>query len=157
MRETSTPRAASKAVRLSKASSAASSAILPSRAKARSLAAASLGSPLMARNFSISARDCRGSEVCAPSAACSRKCSAISPIERRDQGGKQGDVAHADVWRAKAVMRRSVEPERQHFGIRRRRVRTAEGFDAGLQEFAAALGAMTEDRTEIAKASRLAG
>src|SRR5215831_2433228 len=54
-------------------------------------------------------------------------------------------------------MRRRVEPERQHFGIRRRRVRAAEGFDAGLQEFAATLGAMTEDRTEIAKASRLAG
>ena len=55
---------------------------LASRAKARSSAAASSGSPLMARNFSISARVSRGSDVCAPSAACSRKRSAISPTER---------------------------------------------------------------------------
>ena len=49
---------------------------------ARSSAAASSGSPPMARKFSISARVSRGSAVCAPSAACSRKRSAISPTER---------------------------------------------------------------------------
>ena len=78
-------------------------------------------------------------------------------IECRDQGAKQRHVTRADVGCAQAVMRGRVEPERQHFGIRRRRIRPGEGFDAGLQEFAAALGAMPEHRTEIAKAPRLAG
>jgi hypothetical protein len=50
-----------------------------------------------------------------------------------------------------------LEPERQHFGVGRRGVFTAEGFDSGLQEFAEPLGAMPEHRTEIAKAARLAG
>ena len=51
-------------------------------ASARSSAAASSGSPAMARNFSISVRVSPGSVVAAPSAACSRKRSAISPTVR---------------------------------------------------------------------------
>jgi len=60
----------------------ASSAMLASRAKARRSAAASSGSPPIARNFSIKARVSRGSEIWAPSADCSRKRSAISSTER---------------------------------------------------------------------------
>ncbi len=77
-------------------------------------------------------------------------------IERGDQRGKQADVADADVGCGKPVMRGGVEPEREHFGVRRRGVAAAEGFDAGLQEFARAF-AMAKDRAEIAEALRLAG
>ena len=58
------------------------SAMLASAASARSSAAASSGSPLIARKRSISPRTSRGSLALAPSAACSRKRSAISPTER---------------------------------------------------------------------------
>ena len=78
-------------------------------------------------------------------------------VERGNQGGEQRDVAHTDVGRIQAVVRRGLEPEREHFGIRRRLVRAAEGFDAGLQEFAGALGTMAEHRTEIAEGLRGAG
>ena len=78
-------------------------------------------------------------------------------IERRHQCGKQSDVAHADRGRGKTIVRRRIEPEREHLGVRRRGVLAAEGFDAGLQEFAAALAAVTKHRTEITKAARLAG
>src|SRR5438067_671047 len=64
MRATSTPWAARKPVRSSHSLIAASSAILPSRANARSSAAASSGSPLMARKRSISARVSLGSVAC---------------------------------------------------------------------------------------------
>jgi len=77
-------------------------------------------------------------------------------VERRDQGRKQRDVAHADVGGAQAVVRRGLEPKREHFGICRRLVGAAEGFDAGLQEFGCTLGAMAEDRTEIAERLRRA-
>src|SRR5262245_65079210 len=78
-------------------------------------------------------------------------------IERGDQRGEQGNVADMDVGCLETVMRRGVEPEREHFRVRRGGVRPGEGFDAGLQEFARARVAMAEDRTEIAEALRLAG
>src|SRR5262249_56296551 len=54
-------------------------------------------------------------------------------------------------------MRRRLKSERQHFGIRGCDSLRAEGFDAGLQEFPAAVAAMTKHRPEIAKSARLAG
>ena len=41
-------------------------------------------------------------------------------------------------------MRGRFEPQREHLGIRRRGVRAAEGFDAGPEEFAGSLAAVTE-------------
>src|ERR1700746_187073 len=78
-------------------------------------------------------------------------------IKRCDKGAKQGYIAHANVRRGKAVMRRRLKSKRQHFGIRGCDILPAEGFDAGLQEFPAALAAMTKHRPEIAKSARLAG
>src|SRR5215468_5756048 len=78
-------------------------------------------------------------------------------IKHRDKGAKQGYIAHANVRRGEAVMRRRLKSERQHFGIRGCDILPAEGFDAGLQEFAAAVAAMTKHRPEIAKTARLAG
>ena len=54
-------------------------------------------------------------------------------------------------------MRGGFQAERQHFGIGRRLVGTAEGFDAGLQEFGRLVAAVAEHRAEIAEAGRLAG
>ena len=54
-------------------------------------------------------------------------------------------------------MRGGFQAERQHFGVGRRLVGTAEDFDAGLQELARAVAAVTEHGTEIAIARRLAG
>ena len=56
-------------------------------------------------------------------------------IERGDEGGKQPDIADADFRRGQAVDRGRLEAEREHFGVGRRLVVAAEGFDAGLQEF----------------------
>src|SRR5262249_62244858 len=78
-------------------------------------------------------------------------------IERRNQGGKQSDVAHAGLGRGKSVMRGRIEPERQHLRIRRGGVLAAERLDAGLQEFPASVRAMPEYPAEIAKTARLAG
>ena len=50
-----------------------------------------------------------------------------------------------------------LEAERQHLGIGGRDVAPAERFDAGLEEFAFAVGAMAEHLAEIAEAFRLAG
>ena len=78
-------------------------------------------------------------------------------IERRDKGAKQGDIAHSDAGRGKPVMRRRLNPKRQHFAIYRRDILATERFNACLQEFPAAVPAMTKHRAEIAKATRLAG
>ena len=71
-------------------------------------------------------------------------------IKRGDQRRKQPDVAGADVGRGERVMRRGLEPERQHLGIGGCGVGAPEGFDAGLQKFARLLRAMAKNRTEIA-------
>ena len=46
------------------------------------------------------------------------------------------DIADADVGLRQAVMRRRLEAEREHLGIGGGGVGAAEGFDAGLEEFA---------------------
>ena len=78
-------------------------------------------------------------------------------LERRDQRGEQADVAQADFRGIDAVMGGRLEAERQHLGIGGRDVAPAERFDAGLEEFAFAVGAMAEHLAEIAEAFRLAG
>ena len=61
------------------------------------------------------------------------------------------------VGRGEPVVRRRFEAEREHFGVGGRDIRAPEGFDAGLQELARLLGAVAEDRAEIAEARGLAG
>ena len=78
-------------------------------------------------------------------------------IERGDEGGEQPDVADADFRRGQPIERGGFEPERQHFRVRRRFVRPAEGFDAGLQEFRRRAFAMAKHGAEIAITGRLAG
>jgi hypothetical protein len=78
-------------------------------------------------------------------------------VERGDEGGKQSDVAHADLRRAQAIVRRRFEAQRQHFRIGRRLVGAAERFDAGLHELRRGAFAVAEYGAEIAKAHRLAG
>ena len=102
----------------------------------------------------------------------SRSCSSEvlwlkSLIRRRFQAGARSSAAISAENSATSPMRMSgcgdavlgggVEAEREHFGVRRRLVRAAEGFDAGLQELDRRFGVMAEDRTEIAEALRLAG
>ncbi len=79
-------------------------------------------------------------------------------FERRDQRGEQRNVAGEDRRIGDAVMGGGLQPERQRLGIGRRGVGAAEGFDAGLEEFAGARGearaAVAEHRAEIAEARR---
>ena len=72
-------------------------------------------------------------------------------IERGDEGGKQPDVADADVRRRQAIKRGRFEPERQHFGVGRRLVLPGEEFDAGLQELRGQSLAVAKDGAEIAE------
>ena len=78
-------------------------------------------------------------------------------IERGDKSGKQPDIADADFRRGHAINRGGFEAEREHFGVGRRLVVAAEGFDAGLQEFRGRSFAMAEHRAEVTKARCLAG
>src|SRR5262249_6456882 len=78
-------------------------------------------------------------------------------IERLDQRREQTDVADADLGRLDAVMRERLEPEREHLGVGRRSIASAEGFDAGLQELARLIAALAKYGTEIAEAYGLAG
>jgi len=78
-------------------------------------------------------------------------------VERADQRGEERDVAHADVGLVEPVVDGRLERERERLGVRRRRVGAAEGFDAGLQEFARPVVAVAKDRSEIAEALRRPG
>ena len=78
-------------------------------------------------------------------------------LEPGDQRGEQRDIAGPDVRRGQAVAGGGFQPEREHLGVGRRLVGTAEGFDAGLQEFGGAVAAVTENRAEIAEAGGFAG
>ena len=78
-------------------------------------------------------------------------------IERGDEGGKQPDVADADVRRGQAIKRGRFQPQRQHFGVGRRLVLPGEEFDAGLQKLGGQSLAVAKDGAEIAERGRLAG
>jgi hypothetical protein len=78
-------------------------------------------------------------------------------MPRVDQRNEQSDIAGADFDILQSEGGSRFQRQRQHFGIRRGAVLPAEGFDAGLQEFAWAAAAIAEYRPEIAEARRLAG
>ena len=78
-------------------------------------------------------------------------------FKRVDQRGEQGDIAGADFDILQPEGGSRFQRQRQHFRIRRGAVLPAEGFDAGLQEFAWAAAAISEHRPEIAEACGLAG
>ena len=73
-------------------------------------------------------------------------------IECRNETREQCDVANLDVGRGDAIVRCRLEAERKHLGVGGRPVGASERLDAGLQEFRGSVGAMTKNRTEIAKA-----
>jgi hypothetical protein len=54
-------------------------------------------------------------------------------------------------------MRGRLQRQRQHLGVRRRRVAPAEGLDARLEEFRAAVGALPEHRAHETVADRVPG
>jgi hypothetical protein len=78
-------------------------------------------------------------------------------IKRVDQRNEQSDIAGADFDILQSEGGSRFQRQRQHFGIRRGAVLPAEGFDAGLQEFAWAAAAIAKHRSEIAEARGLSG
>ena len=78
-------------------------------------------------------------------------------IERVHERGEQADIADADVRRRQSEMRGRLQAEREHFGVGGRDIGASERFDAGLQDFARAVAAVAEHRTEIREALRAAG
>jgi hypothetical protein len=78
-------------------------------------------------------------------------------VKRRNQGGKQPDVADPDIGCGKAVMRCGVEPEREHLRVRGRDIGPSERFDPGLQELARFVLPVPEDLPEIAEPLRPTG
>ena len=78
-------------------------------------------------------------------------------IERVDQRSEKRDVAGADFDVLQSEGGGGFQCQRQHFRIRRGAVLPAEGFDAGLQEFARLAAVIAKHRPEIAETCGLAG
>ena len=86
------------------------------------------------RRSSVSTSRSCASEVLRLKSFTSRRFHAGARSSAATSAANSADVAHANFGAAHAVVRDGLEAERQHLGVGRRLVGTAEGFDAGLQE-----------------------